>query len=402
MPDKLLPEKNVRQLVITFITGEKGIESLSVFGDCLAMTGYSSDELTTDSDFWLEIVPCQQRKMVADAFARALAGENSLAIEHEIKHRNGRTITVLDTMSFSRANPGAGAVLVVILQDFSALFETEKALHESLEFRQRVFASSPMPIIIMDAETHRFIDCNQAAVEIYQHSSRDETLGKTPLDVSAALQYDGSPSLERAEHFISIGRARGSVVFEWRHQRPTGELWDAEVHLLRFFSDGKELMQFSLIDITERNRAKNELFREKERLKRILQASPVGLLLMDRSRVISGTNYAMTTLIMRDPAEIVGLRSGEAIGCVNSRKDPRGCGFGENCSECVLRRTIETVIAENSSVHNVEIPLDLVIGGRIQKRWLKIDEAMIDLQGEAQVIVAVNEYRAASGRRKAA
>ena len=68
-----------------------------------------------------------------------------------------------------------------------------------------VFESSPIPIVVMDAATFKYIDCNLAAIEIYRFASREETLGKTPLDVSASMQYDGTLHT-RKPNFISPRR----------------------------------------------------------------------------------------------------------------------------------------------------------------------------------------------------
>jgi len=123
---------------------------------------------------------------------------------------------------------------------------------------KRVFESSLVPIVVMDAATFKYIDCNPAAVKIYNFVSRNETLGKTMSDVSAPVQYDGTPSPEKAKFYIAKTLTEGTIVFEWRHQRPNGELWDAEVHLMSFRSGERELLQFTLQDITERKRAEEE------------------------------------------------------------------------------------------------------------------------------------------------
>jgi PAS domain-containing protein len=65
---------------------------------------------------------------------------------------------------------------------------------ENNELRKRIFERSPMPIVVMDAESHHFIDCNPAAVRIYGYPSKEDVIGKKPDDVSDSLQYDGSPS----------------------------------------------------------------------------------------------------------------------------------------------------------------------------------------------------------------
>lgn len=144
-----------------------------------------------------------------------------------------------------------------------------EALIRSNENRKRIFDTSIIPIIVMDAGTYHFIDCNQAAIQIYGYSSKEEVLGKTPLDVSAPIQYDGDDSEKKAIEYINFAIETGAVVFEWRHQRENGELWDAEVHLLSFKTDDKQMMQFSLVDITNRKRAEEELKREKDNVKNL-------------------------------------------------------------------------------------------------------------------------------------
>jgi PAS domain S-box-containing protein len=131
------------------------------------------------------------------------------------------------------------------------------------DFTKQVFENSPVPIVVMDAETFIYIDCNPAAVKIYKCSSKEAVIGKAPLDFSAPVQYDGIPSAERAIYYINKAKVEGSVVFEWMHQRPDGEIWDAEVHLICFQINQKQLLQFSLIDITQRKIAEKKV-RESE------------------------------------------------------------------------------------------------------------------------------------------
>lgn len=125
-------------------------------------------------------------------------------------------------------------------------------LRKSETFRRQVFDSSRLPIVVMDASTHKYIDCNPAAIEIYGYTLKEQVFGLTPPDVSAPMQYDETPSSEKAKFYIEKAIKEGSVVFEWKHQRPDGKVWDAEVHLLSFSVDDRALLQFSLLDITER------------------------------------------------------------------------------------------------------------------------------------------------------
>jgi PAS domain S-box-containing protein len=123
------------------------------------------------------------------------------------------------------------------------------------EFRRRVFECSPLPIVVMDAQTLQYLDCNPAAVAAYACPSKEAAIGKGPMDFSAPIQYDGSPSREKAAFYVEQALQTGSSVFEWLHQLPSGETWDAEVHLLSFSHHERQLLQFSLLNITDRKRA---------------------------------------------------------------------------------------------------------------------------------------------------
>jgi signal transduction histidine kinase len=85
------------------------------------------------------------------------------------------------------------------------------------------------------------------------------------MNVSAPVQYDGTPSEEKALFYINTVKTKGAVVFEWKHQRPDGFLWDAEVHLLSFKIGQQDLMQFTLVDITQRKKAEIDLVIAKEK-----------------------------------------------------------------------------------------------------------------------------------------
>ena len=146
--------------------------------------------------------------------------------------------------------------------------------------RETAFENSTLPMVVMDPEDYRFLDCNQAAVHIYGFDSVAQTLGKTPTDVSAPTQYDGEPSTEKAKYYIELALTNGQAVFEWRHMRPDGVEWDAEVHLMRF-EMGKPLLQFTLLDITERRKAVAALKESESRFRVIFENAGIAFMVID-------------------------------------------------------------------------------------------------------------------------
>ena len=149
-------------------------------------------------------------------------------------------------------------------------------LKTSEGFRKRVFEGSHVPVVVMDADTRKYVDCNPAAVAIYGFSSQAETLRKTLLDVSAPLQYDGGSSGERIQYQLEKALREGKTVFEWRHQRPDGGIWDAQIHLMSFEADHGRLLQFTLEDITLRKRAEADRTRLEEQLRQSQKMESIG------------------------------------------------------------------------------------------------------------------------------
>jgi PAS domain S-box-containing protein len=137
-----------------------------------------------------------------------------------------------------------------------------------------LFQQSHRAMVVFDPEARCFIDSNQAAAEIFGYSSPEEIVGKTPLDMAAPTQYDGSDSATASQRRDQSALAQGIESFEWRHQRPNGEIWDAMVHLLAFEHRGRRLLQATLEDITQRKKTEEALRESRQLLQSVLENSP--------------------------------------------------------------------------------------------------------------------------------
>lgn len=70
------------------------------------------------------------------------------------------------------------------------------------------------------------------------------------------------------------------------------------------------------------------------RLVQLLDAYPGPVALLNGSRQIVAANAALAAVLGRTPGDLIGLRVGEAVGCVHSAEDPEGCGTAEACRYC--------------------------------------------------------------------
>lgn len=150
------------------------------------------------------------------------------------------------------------------------LRKAEKALRASEAYNKVLFADSSIPLAVLDPEDSRLIDCNDAALRIIGISDRNGLIGRTPLQFAPPFQYDGEASGAVSAKFIQNALSEGSHMFQWLARRANGELWDVEVHLMRFRHQGRTLLQFSMRDITERRRVDAELREHRERLENLV------------------------------------------------------------------------------------------------------------------------------------
>jgi PAS domain S-box-containing protein len=146
------------------------------------------------------------------------------------------------------------------------LDEQTRGLKLQAEYNEVLFKRSPLPVIVIDPRAKCLVDCNEAAVAIYGYSTREATLNTGAGDVSTPLQYDGTPSAEAIIPYEQAAMAGHPQVYDWRHRRPDGSEFDAEVHLNRFGPEDAPMLLASLFDVTERKASAAALQRMNEAL----------------------------------------------------------------------------------------------------------------------------------------
>jgi len=231
--------------------------------------GYTREELT-GMNYRQYVVEEYVQKVYRDYNRVFLTGKAIKGTDWVLRNKTGRIIPTEGSISLMRDAQGNPIGFRGVFRDITDRKQAEESLREIETLRKRVFESSGIPIVVMDLETFKYIDCNQAAAEIYRFPSCASAVGKTPFDVSAPTQYDGTASADKARFYIEKCLAEGMTTFEWRHQRTDGELWDALVHLISFQSNGRHFIQFALQDITDRKHAEASLRDSEEKYRGIL------------------------------------------------------------------------------------------------------------------------------------
>jgi PAS domain S-box-containing protein len=220
----------------------------------------------------------------------------------------------------------------------------------------------------------RILFVNSAAERLYV-KSKPELLGTTPWESSDW----GGDELQLASRRVRAERV--PATFEYYH-RPLGLWLDVRVSPAAW---GGIAIWFR--DLTERKRAEEKLRIAHAELSAIHAHAPMLFLVVDEDLRVRKVNEAAARLAGRREADMLGLRPGGSIGCLNSLKDPDGCGYGPSCGTCPLRLSVLDSIRNQARHDNIEAWLPVSGENGVEERCILAFTAPLELSGAKEALV---------------
>jgi PAS domain S-box-containing protein len=142
-------------------------------------------------------------------------------------------------------------------------------------------------------------------------------------------------------------------------------------------------------DIADRARAEQELRAAHAELAVIYSHAPVVFLVVDEDLRVEKVNETAARFAGRPESEMLGLRPGGAIGCLNSLADPGGCGYGPACGTCVVRQAVLDTVRNGNRHDNIEAWLWVGTGPDVEHRCLLVFTAPLETHGKRKALVSV-------------
>ncbi len=130
---------------------------------------------------------------------------------------------------------------------------------------------------------------------------------------------------------------------------------------------------------------------EKQNLDAILESSPTPMFVLDETTKIVRVNAAALVLTGGPASTALEHRPGDALGCVHSSRDPRGCGYAPACPLCPARNGIESLLTQGGAIRGAELMLTLVRAGAPQQVWVSIGAEPVHLNGRRHLCVAMED-----------
>lgn len=169
---------------------------------------------------------------------------------------------------------------------------------------RKLFETSRDAIMLLD--DYSFFDCNPAALQMFGYSTKEEFCTKHPSDISPPTQPDGTDSLTKARQMMALAWEKGSNMFEWMHQRSTGENFPAEVLLTAFNLGEKDMLQATVRDISERKNIENKLRDSENTVASVINATLDAIVMTDEKDHIELWNKATEILLGYTAEEMKG------------------------------------------------------------------------------------------------
>lgn len=200
-------------------------------------------------------VPCEEADKPCP-LKHVIETRQPTTIEQRLHDRDGNTIHVEINVSPVLDGNGEVQQIIEVWRDITEQTRSREALKASEQTYRVLFEQSADATLIIDE--NRFVDCNDAVVEMLRYQNKVDLLRTHPSELSPEFQPDGRASYEKANEMMAIAFTKGSHRFEWDHKRADDEVFPVEVLLTAIPVGGKQILHCVWRDITDRKQAERE------------------------------------------------------------------------------------------------------------------------------------------------
>ncbi len=127
--------------------------------------------------------------------------------------------------------------------------------------------------------------------------------------------------------------------------------------------------------------------REREQMLSSIYASiPLMTVLIDKNAKLRMINATGALTIGREVDDLIGLRIGDALHCVNHQESPEGCGFGSACSTCPVHQSVMRTLHTGEQQNSVDAMLRLDRDDKVLDLVFLLSTTRVLIEGEHMVL----------------
>lgn len=169
-------------------------------------------------------------------------------------------------------------LVCAFIWDITDRKRTVEQLIDSEQRYQSIFNNNHAVMLVLSPENGKIIDGNPAACNFYGYT-RDELRAMSIFQINML-------SKEELKLELELVKKEDRKYFNFKHRLSNGDIRDVEVYSGPIFIQDKEYFYSIVHDITERNRAQQELRESEQRYRQLIENSPETILVKTRDNVV--------------------------------------------------------------------------------------------------------------------
>lgn len=244
---------NSLNVIVITLNRDGMIRSVNRYGTALLQAGSTAP--LTGQNFFTTYLPDSEQAFALEQFASLVNGETDYLhnITCSLRTAAGTIKQVRWESSVVKDEHGAVTGVVGSGIDITDLHRLQEELENTATKYRILLDQMPEPAWLVDAETTRFIDINDASLRLYGYS-REEMLNIHIADIDL---FDDKAQVRKNTELI---QKEGLVAFDTRHRTKSGEILDVRVSVQAMTTPGESpILSVTVHDQTELKTKEREL-----------------------------------------------------------------------------------------------------------------------------------------------
>ncbi|MFP4527582.1 MAG: PAS domain S-box protein [Candidatus Kapaibacterium sp.] len=223
-------------------------------------------------------------------------------IESSVRHRLGYKINV--ELNINYIYYEQQPALQVFMRDITSRIQAMESLESSERKFRSLFEASGDAILLL--KENNIIECNSRSLRLLG-GSIEEIRNSEIFEYSPPMQPDRRKSRESMEELIALAHNNEDVNFEWQCRRKDGGLFYADIGITKLKTDGENLLQMIIRDVSYRKRTEEILHEQKALLDEVFQNVQEGIGIVDENETILFCNEAFARLFESPKEKLIGM-----------------------------------------------------------------------------------------------
>ncbi len=333
---------------------------------------------------YTSIIHPGDREFVKNVVSECILLNKTFELEYRLIHADGNIRWVHERGRVHYSDKGDILCIDGFLNDITKRKDAEEALRQSEEKYRHIFLS--ISDLFIKTDENGIITLVTPSVENILGYKADEVIGKA---LSSYLKFPGDYA-QLMDKLTKLGTVKE---FETILVSKLREEITISLNARTILDKNYNLIGLEGIarDISERKIAEQNLRARTKELYSIFDNTPVILILADESGEIININQATSRFGSKKHQEILNQLSTEAIKCIHATQSSKGCGKGNICNNCVVRKTFAKTVKEKRNFHQVAGKMKVHINNEDIERQVLLSTTYIDFEDSHRVLLNLDD-----------